>query len=81
MTRKKNNLNCQIVNTEKWTIFKSFSHFHMNVCSLDDFKILLNGLNVKFDILAIAESYIRKDSSVGGTLLYINKRLSYQGMT
>ena len=81
---------------------KTLSLFHMNVCSLtknfDDFNILLNDLNVNFDILAITESRIKKDSSspvnlhldnysieqtptetsAGGTLLYINKRLSYQ---
>ena len=74
----------------------------MNVCSLtkncDDFNILLSDLNVGFDILAITEIWIKKDSSstinlqltnystehiptessTGGTLLYINKRLSYQ---
>ena len=74
----------------------------MNICSLtknfDDFNILLSELNVSFDILAIAESRIKEDSSsainlqlnnyfiehtptessAGGTLLYINKRLSYQ---
>ena len=73
----------------------------MNVFSLtknvDHFNILLNELNVHFDILAITESRIKKDSpstvnlhldylveqtstetSAGGTLLYINKTLSYQ---
>ena len=39
----------------------------MNVCSptknFDDFSILLNDLNVNFDILAIKESHIKKDSS------------------
>ena len=39
----------------------------MNVCSLtknfDDFNILLNDLNVSFDILAITESHIKRDSS------------------
>ena len=74
----------------------------MNVCSItknfDDFNILLSELNVSFDILAITESRIKKDSSsainlqlnndlikhtptessTGGTLLYINKRPSYQ---
>ena len=74
----------------------------MNVCSLtkhfDDFNILLSDLNVSFDILAITETRIKKDSSStinlqlnnyltehtptessgGGTLLYISKRLSYQ---
>ena len=74
----------------------------MNVCSLtkncDDFNILLSDLNVGFDILAITEIWIKKDSSstidlqlsnystehiptessAGGTLLYISKRLSYQ---
>ena len=39
----------------------------MNVCSLtknfDDFNILLSELNVSFDILAIAESRIKEDSS------------------
>ena len=81
---------------------KTLSLFHMNISSLtknyDDFNILLNDLNVNFDILAITESRIKKDSSspinlhldnysveqtptetsAGGTLLYINKRLSYQ---
>ena len=62
------------------------------------FNILLNDFNVNFDILAITESHINKDSSspvnlhldnysieqtptetsAGGTLLYISKRLSYQ---
>ena len=60
--------------------------------------MLLSELNVTFDILAIAESRIKKDSSsatnlhlnsysiehtptessASGTLLYVNKRLSYQ---
>ena len=81
---------------------KALSFFHMNVCSLtkyfDDFNILLSDLNVSFDILAITETRIKKDSSStinlqlnnystehtptessgGGTLLYISKRLSYQ---
>ena len=39
----------------------------MDVSSLtknfDDFNILLNDLNVNFDILAITESHIQKDSS------------------
>ena len=46
--------------------------FHMNVCSLtknfEDFNILLNDLNVNFDILAITELHIRKDSSVSVNL-------------
>ena len=71
----------------------------MNVSSLTKtFNILLHDLNVNFDIFAIKESRIKKDSSspinihldnysveqtstetsAGGTLLYINKRLSYQ---
>ena len=74
----------------------------MNVCSFtknfDDFNIILSDLNVSFDILAITETRIKRDSwspinlqlnnystehtpiesSVGGTLLYINKKLSYQ---
>ena len=78
---------------------KTLSFFHMNVSSLtknvDHFNILLNDLNVNFDIVAITESRIKKDSpspvnlhldkylveqtptetSAGGTLLYINKRL------
>ena len=81
---------------------KTLSFFHMNVSSLtknvDHFNILLNDLNVNFDIVAITESRIKKDSpspvnlhldkylveqtptetSAGGTLLYINKRLPYQ---
>ena len=39
----------------------------MNVCSLtknfDDFNMLLNEFNFNFDILAVAESRINKDSS------------------
>ena len=74
----------------------------MNVClltkSFDHFNILLSDLKVSFDILAITETRIKKDSSStinlqlnnyltehtptessgGGTLLYISKRLSYQ---
>ena len=46
---------------------KILSFFRMNVSSLtknfDDFNILLNDLNVNFDILAITESCIKKDSS------------------
>ena len=81
---------------------KTLSFFYMNLSSLtksfDDFNILLNDLNVNFDIVAITESRIKKDSpspvnlhldkylveqtptetSAGGTLLYINKRLPYQ---
>ena len=81
---------------------KALSFFHINVCSLtknfDDFNILLSDLNVSFDILAITETRIKKDSSsainlqlsnysiehtptessAGGTLPYISKRLSYQ---
>ena len=81
---------------------KVLSFFHINVCSLTEnfnaFNILLSDLNVSFDILAITETRIKKDSSspinlqlsnysightptessAGGTLPYINKRLSYQ---
>ena len=81
---------------------KALSFCHMNVWSLTknfgDFNILLSDLNVSFDILAITETRIKKDSSspinlqlsnysightptessAGGTLPYINKRLSYQ---
>ena len=81
---------------------KALSFFHTDVCLLtkkfDDFNILLSELNVSFDILAIAESRIKEDSSsainlqlnnysiehtptessAGGTLIYINKRLSHQ---
>ena len=46
---------------------KASSFFHTNVYSLtknfDDFNILLNNLNVNFDILAITESHIKKDLS------------------
>ena len=81
---------------------KALSFFHINVCSLtknfDDFNILLSDVNVNFDILAITETRIKKDSSsainlqlsnysiehtptessAGGTLPYISKRLSDQ---
>ena len=46
---------------------KALIFFHMNVCSLtknvDDFNILLSDLNVSFDILAMVETRIKKDSS------------------
>ena len=46
---------------------KVLSFCHMNVWSLtknfDDFTILLSDLNVSFDILAITETRIKKDSS------------------
>ena len=74
---------------------KALSFFHMNVCSLTKY---FDDFNISFDILAITETRIKKDSSspinlqlsnystehtptessAGGTLLYINKRLSYQ---
>ena len=45
----------------------ALSFFHMNVCLLtknfDGFNILISELNVIFDILAITESRIKKDSS------------------
>ena len=45
---------------------KALSIFHINVSSLnkifDDFNILLSDLNVSFDILAITETRIKKDS-------------------
>ena len=45
---------------------KALSFFHMNVCSLtkrfDDFHRLLDELNDSFDILAITECRIKKDS-------------------
>ena len=46
---------------------KALSFFLMNICSLtknfDDFNILLSELHVRFDILAITVSRIKKDSS------------------
>ena len=46
---------------------KALSFFHMNVCSLtknfNDFNMLLSDLSVSFDILAITETRIKKDSS------------------
>ena len=45
----------------------TLSFFQMNVCSLtknfNDFNILLNESNISFDILAITDSHIKKDSS------------------
>ena len=45
---------------------KALPLFHMNLCSLtenfDGFSILLNKLNVSFDIFAITETRIKKDS-------------------
>ena len=84
---------------------KTLSFFDMNVSSLiksfDDFNMLLNDLNVNFDILAITESHIKKhpsspvnlhldncsveqtptETSAGGTLLYINKRLKTKALS
>ena len=58
---------------------KALSFFHMNVCSLtknfDNFYILLNELNVSFEILAIAETRIKKDSS-SPINLQLNSRLN-----
>ena len=52
----------------------------MNVCSLtktfDDFNILLNDLNVCFDILAITESRIKKSSSSPINFSYITTQLN-----
>ena len=71
MTGKKNesNLpNCKYRDTGHFkNLTKDFKKkalfFHMNVCSLaDDFNILLSELNVSFDILAITETRIKKDS-------------------
>ena len=46
---------------------KILSFFHINVCSLtkkfDNFNILLNDLNVNFDIVAVTQSRFQKDSS------------------
>ena len=46
---------------------KALSFFHMNVCSLTkhfvNFNILLSDLNTSFDILAITETRIKRDSS------------------
>ena len=46
---------------------KALSSFHISVCSLnknfDDLNILLSDLNVSFDILAITDTRIKKDSS------------------
>ena len=65
MARQITNWNCQTVNIETYIISKSFKRktltlFHMNICSLtknfDDFNILLNEINVNFDILAIKSS-------------------------
>ena len=84
---------------------KTLSFFYMNLFSLtksfDDFNILLNDLNVNFDIVAITESHIKKhpsspvnlhldncsveqtpiETSAGGTLLYINKRLKTKALS
>ena len=40
-----------------------FSYVSSLTKNFDDFNILLNDLNVNFDILAITESHIQKDSS------------------
>ena len=69
------NWNCQSVNIEIKIISKSFPGtlkgrpcpFFMYVSSFtknsDDFNILHNDLNVNFDVFAITESCIKKDSS------------------
>ena len=66
---------CQTVNIEIQIISKNFTknfkkkalpYFHTNVCSLtknvDDFNMVLSELNVSFDILAITESWVKKNS-------------------
>ena len=75
MTRKNefNLPNCKYRDTEYFKSLakdfkrKALSFFHINVCSLtkdfNDFNILLSDLNVSFDILAITETRIKKDSS------------------
>ena len=75
MTRKKMIWICQTVNIEIQIISKNFTknfkkkalpYFHTNVCSLtknvDDFNMVLSELNVGFDILAITESWVKKNS-------------------
>ena len=46
---------------------RPYLFFHMNVCSLiknsDDFNTLLSDLNASFDILAIIETGIKKNST------------------
>ena len=78
----------------------SLSLFHINSCSLnknfEDLEYLLQATNITFDIIAISESRILKDTNLskniniynysveftpteshaGGTLFYINNRLS-----
>ena len=66
--KKENLSNCKYRDTDHFkNLTKDFKRkalfFHMNVCSLaDDFNILLSELNVSFDILAITETRIKKDS-------------------
>ena len=65
--------NCKYRDTDYFKnltkVFKrtGLSFFHINICSLtknfDDFNILLSDLNDSFDILAIIETRIKKDSS------------------
>ena len=79
---KLNLINCKYKDTDYFKNLindskrKALSFFHMNVCSLpknfDSFNILLSKLNVSFDILAITESQIKKDSSN-----QINLQLNY----
>ena len=75
MTRKKMIWICQTVNIEIQIISKNFTknfekkalpYFHRNACSLtknvDDFNMVLSKWNVSFYILAITESWVKKNS-------------------
>ena len=60
---------------------KGLSFYHMNVCSLtkkfDDFNILLIDLHDRFDILAIIETRIKKDSSSPANLQLDNYSIEH----
>ena len=104
-----NFINCRNLDIDKIQKIKiepnSLSLFHINCCSLnknfEDLEYLLKATNKTFDVIAISESRILKDTNLsylskniniynysieftpteshaGGTLLYINNKLSYK---
>ena len=101
-----NFINCRNLDIDKVQKMKiepnSLFLFHISSCSLnknfEDLEYLLKATNKSFDIIAISESRILKDTNLskniniynysieltqteshaGGTLLYINNKISYK---
>ena len=58
-------MNC---NNWKFTIKKSLSFFHINSCSVkkkfEELQNLLQSTNIQFDVIAITETWITKNTSI-----------------